>query len=375
MSKAIRPQVKNANRHTVRGMAALETSIAQDGWIGAITVAADGETFDGSARVEKTAENGMLEDPIIVDSDGTRPIVVRRTDIPDATDPRAVRLGIAANRVASLNLEWEPDVLAGLADMDLSSLFTAAEFAELSQPALPEPGGGGDDFDPTPADGPTRTHVGELWSIGGKHRLLVGDCTDAANVARLTQGHTPTLGMHDPPYGIDASNMTMGKGESDKPRHARLSTNQDWDGTRPDIKHLLTATDYVCLWDGNYFADTLPVTNDWLCWWKKNDERSFSEFELAWTNYGNNARHFAHHWGSEEKEHITQKPLAVIEWAISQCPDALADVADFYAGSGTTLVAAHRQGRIAYLMELSPMNADVILRRAEAESLECTLLD
>ena len=56
----IRPQRKNANRHTQRGMQALERSLDQDGWIGAITVAADGETFDGSARVEKPPRMGCL---------------------------------------------------------------------------------------------------------------------------------------------------------------------------------------------------------------------------------------------------------------------------------------------------------------------------
>lgn len=377
MSRDIRPQARNANRHTQRGMAALETSIATDGWIGAITVAADGETFDGSARVEKTAENGMLDEAIVVDSDGTRPIVVRRVDIATATDPRAVRLGIAANRVASLNLEWEPDILASIADsgVDLSSLFTTDEWADVAMPALPDAGAGGDDFDATPEDGPTRTALGELWVLGGVHRLLVGDCTVAANVARLMGGERAGLGIHDPPYGIDASGMTMGKGQSDKPRAARLSYRQEWDGTRPDVAPLLTATDYVCIWGGNYFADVLPITNNWLCWHKKNDERSFSEFELAWTNYGMNARHFSHHWGGEEKEHITQKPLAVIEWCIAQCPGEPHNVADFYAGSGTLLVAAHRTSCRAFLMEISPKYADVCLRRAESEGLEVARID
>lgn len=147
----IRPQVRNANRHTQRGMQALERSLDQDGWIGAITVAADGETFDGSARVEKTAENGMLDDAIVIDSDGTRPIVVRRTDIPTATDERAVRLGIAANRVASLNLEWEPDVLGEIAarGVDLLGMFSEQEWADvamaitdLSLGTTPETGSG-----------------------------------------------------------------------------------------------------------------------------------------------------------------------------------------------------------------------------------------
>ena len=143
----IRPQRKNANRHTQRGMGLLEGSIQQDGWIGAITTAADGETFDGSARVEVTGANGMLDDPIVIDSDGTRPIVVRRVDIPSADDPRAKRLGLAANRVAELNLEWEPDVLAALAaEMDLSGLFQADELAGFSMPDADAWGAGLDDL-------------------------------------------------------------------------------------------------------------------------------------------------------------------------------------------------------------------------------------
>jgi hypothetical protein len=130
------PQRKNANRHTARGMQALETSLATDGWIGAITVANDGETFDGSARVEKTAENGMLDDAIVVDSDGTRPVIVRRTDIATATDPRAVRLGIAANRVAELNLSYDPQVLAEIGEaIDLSSLYYPEELNAILEQA------------------------------------------------------------------------------------------------------------------------------------------------------------------------------------------------------------------------------------------------
>lgn len=133
----IRPQAKNANQHTQRGMGMLEGSIERDGWIGAITVAADGETFDGSARVEVTAANGMLDDAIVVETDGTRPIVVKRTDIPTAADPRAKRLGIAANRVAELNLAWDPGVLADLRDdpaVALGALFTAEEIADVVMP-------------------------------------------------------------------------------------------------------------------------------------------------------------------------------------------------------------------------------------------------
>lgn len=113
-------------------MGQLEQSVQQDGWIGAITVAADGETFDGSARIEVAAAAGF-EDAIIVESDGTRPVVHVRTDIPSADDLRAVRLGIAANRVASVNLEWDADTLAALGEeIDLSQFWTRDELEDIA---------------------------------------------------------------------------------------------------------------------------------------------------------------------------------------------------------------------------------------------------
>lgn len=125
-----RTQRRNLNRHTERGMAQLDRSVQADGWIGAITVAADGESFDGSARIEVAKD--ALDDAIVVRSDGRRPIVHIREDIPTADDPRAVRLGIAANRVAELNLEWDDELLASLAgEMDLSGLWDADEMAAL----------------------------------------------------------------------------------------------------------------------------------------------------------------------------------------------------------------------------------------------------
>lgn len=127
----IRTQRTNANRHSPRGMGHLESSVQADGWIGALTVAADGETFDGSARIDVIGSGGF-DDPIIVESDGTRPIVHVRTDIPTADDPRAVRLGIAANRVAQVNLDWDADVLAELsADVDLSGFWQPWELNAL----------------------------------------------------------------------------------------------------------------------------------------------------------------------------------------------------------------------------------------------------
>jgi hypothetical protein len=127
------PQVKNANKHTQRGLGLLDKSIVENGWIGGVTVANDGECFDGSARLETVFTRfGEDVEPIIVESDGTRPIIVKRTDIPNADSPKAKKLAIAANRIAQVDLDWDADILAEIAeDIDISDLFFEDELAAI----------------------------------------------------------------------------------------------------------------------------------------------------------------------------------------------------------------------------------------------------
>jgi hypothetical protein len=116
-------------------MGALQSSIQQDGWIGALTMAANGEIFDGSARLEVGVAAGF-DDVIIVESDGSKPIVHKRVDIPTADDPRAKRLGLAANRIAELNLDLDPALIEELSqEVDISGLWTAAELASVLEQA------------------------------------------------------------------------------------------------------------------------------------------------------------------------------------------------------------------------------------------------
>ena len=137
--KDFRPATQNANKHTARGLGALQASVQGDGWIGAMTTAADGEMIAGSARIETVAQVfGVDAEPIVIESDGSRPIVVVRTDIPNAADKRAVRLALADNRVQELDLTWDVEVLAGLDADDLAGLWTADELELLAVPGAEE---------------------------------------------------------------------------------------------------------------------------------------------------------------------------------------------------------------------------------------------
>ena len=200
--------------------------------------------------------------------------------------------------------------------------------------------------------------LGDIWQLG-RHRLMCGDSTDKATVELLMDGNKADMVMTDPPYGINAEKMTMGTGKGNFYR------GEDWDNERPDISMCFDIAPLVCIWGGNYFADKLPVTNDWLIWHKKNDGLSFSECELAWTNFGINCRHISHHWGNEKKQHITMKPLAVIVWAIERAKEKANVIVDLFGGSGSTLIACEQLDRNCYMMELDPKYVDVIIKRWE----------
>jgi hypothetical protein len=107
-----RPLTDNPNGHTLRGQKALEDSIREDGYTEPMVAAADLTVLSGNQRLETVAEILDL-DPIIVESDGTRPVIHIRRDIPNADSPLAKRVIVRSNRVAEIDLAWNPAILAG----------------------------------------------------------------------------------------------------------------------------------------------------------------------------------------------------------------------------------------------------------------------
>ena len=210
-----------------------------------------------------------------------------------------------------------------------------------------------DDFDVPEGGIETDIVIGDLFEIG-EHRLLCGDSTDIENVELLIQGDNCNL-LTDPPYGIKANKQTLGTGKK------QFHRGDNWDNEVPDFFYILALIDKAIIWGGNYFTNRLDVTNDWLCWHKKNDGLSFSEFELAWSNVGKNCRLLSHHWGGEKKIHPTMKPIKVMEWCISFLDEK--PILDLFLGSGSTMVASHQLKRKCYGMELDPKYCQVIVDR------------
>ena len=133
MTKFI-PQQRNANKHTLHGTRLLEKSITEDGYIDAQTAAADGEIISGSARLELSAEKFADVEPIIVHSDGKRPVIVIRDDIPNASTARAKRLSVAANQIAKTDFNPDGELLKEWAGEDdaIRKMFADSEWIEIT---------------------------------------------------------------------------------------------------------------------------------------------------------------------------------------------------------------------------------------------------
>jgi len=246
--------------------------------------------------------------------------------------------------------EWDWDILANEWDTEKLQDWGLDLPLDLSVEELEAEE---DDYE-IPNEIETDIVLGDLFEIG-EHRLLCGDSTDIEKVEMVLNGKKADL-LTDPPYGINI-NMNMGRLKG----QAKKFEEKDWDKGIPDFFSLLPLFNKQIIWGGNYFADKLTPTKDWLCWYKKTKGLDFAEFELAWTNCGMNGRLKEHHWSGEKKLHPTMKPVPVMAWCFDYLD--LDIVFDLFLGSGSTMVAAHQLKRKCYGMELDPKYCQVIVDR------------
>jgi hypothetical protein len=116
MSKRIkitdfRPDEKNFNKHSEYGMSLLQKSIEKVGVIESITVSADDKVITGNARQEKFLEVfGDEVQPIVIETDGKRPVVLKRTDIESGTK-QFHEAALLANTVAKKNINLDTELI------------------------------------------------------------------------------------------------------------------------------------------------------------------------------------------------------------------------------------------------------------------------
>jgi site-specific DNA-methyltransferase (adenine-specific) len=182
------------------------------------------------------------------------------------------------------------------------------------------------------------------------------------------------LAIVDPPYGINAPNMSMGqnlnrndgwrRGESTavRLRKGRLNSGAgklknralnkmpcDWDFEKPSpeyFKELFRVSQNQIIWGGNYFD--LPPTRCIICWDKCQPWENFSQWEMAWTSFDKPAALFRYSntggANTERKIHPTQKPVELYKWLLSKFAKPGDKILDTHVGSASSLIACYNYG-------------------------------
>jgi len=383
----LRPDPANPRRISDAELESLTKSLAEFGFVEPILARRQDSTVIGGHQRLVAARRLGLE---------TVPVVWL-----DIGAEQARLLGLALNRISG---EWDQELLARLLadlqredDIDLSlSGFSEDELKDLlrsldarERRERPE------SFDlDDPLEKATKkpgTKPGDIWLLG-EHRLLCGDATKAEDVSRALDGKQAAMTFTDPPY-----NVAMGDhGGQGRGRRKRRIANDAMDPTawetfvRGWAKTLLSSVDgalYICmsskelplvsrvlLEEGGHWSDYIIWVKDRFVLGRADYQR---KFEPLWYGWREGTKHV---WKggrdqddvwridrpSESPLHPTMKPLPLIERAINNSSDAGALVLDPFMGSGSTLIACERTGRISAGIELDPAYCDVIVARWEA---------
>jgi len=149
------------------------------------------------------------------------------------------------------------------------------------------------------------------------------------------------LAIVDPPYGIGASKMDMGKGKK--------WGRKEWDNKIPNdnyFSELFRVSKNQIIWGGNYF--NLPLTSGWLFWDKeRGKDVSFADGELAWASCSNVLRKISCRYdgfiGADPdcRIHPTQKPIKLYEKILMSYAKEGDKILDTHLGSGSIAIACH----------------------------------
>jgi DNA modification methylase len=349
----------------------------------------------------------------------------------DDDEQTAKAFALADNRTADLGTYDDQalaDLLAEVAvdpELLLATGYSLDDLADLSESL--DVGGAIDEPDEVPTSAPTKTIKGDVWLLG-PHRLMCGDCREPSDVDKLLDGAQINLAFTSPPY---AEQRAYDESSGFKPIPpdeyvewfmmvqanvaAHLAEDGSWfvnikehaqDGQRSlYVKDLTVA--HVRLW-GWRFVDE-------FCWERKappgrwpnrlrNDWEPVFEFDkggssvrhdaIAYTSdavpSGNRKRedHMDGHWnmpveigdglalpgnvvrvsGTSGSGHSAAFPIGLPEFFVKAYTDEGDTVYDPFMGSGSTMLAAHQQNRIAYGMEISPAYCDIICKRWQSKT-------
>ena len=344
------PYARNSRTHSEEQVTQIAGSIREFGFTNPVLVDEQNTIIAGHGRIMAAQKLGLGEVPTITlaglsDSQRKAYIIAdNRLALNAGWDDEMLRLEIADLKEEGFDLD-----LLGFEDDELAALEVEIVEGETDPDEVPEP----------PAD-PVSV-LSDVWTLGN-HRLMCGSSCDIGHVECLMNGTYPDLIHTDPPYGMNAvtksgvlyKNYKTDIMGDDNPDIAKDAFNLIF-GLYPNAKQIW--------WGANYYSSALPDSECWIVWDKNNGGSDQTDCELAWANFRSVVRQFTMASEKTGRVHPTQKPVALMEWIIKRFKLSAVTIADFFGGSGSTLIAAEKNNIKGFIMELDPKFCDVIVKR------------
>lgn len=388
------PAARNARRHSDKQIEQVAASIRHFGFTNPIIIERNGTIVAGHARFEASKALGIADVPTIQISHLT------------AAELSAYRL--ADNRIAE-NSDWDPEILRSeieeLVDIEARYDIEITGFSTTEIDLL---------LDVSPAEAkleeqPSLDHrevpgveKGDVWILGS-HRLLCGDSRDPASFDRLMDREQARMVFSDPPFNVKVDGHVGGLGRT---KHAEfaMASGEMTQAQFTEFLQTVFANAAAVSIDGAIHYQCMDWRHDEemqqagrqvysglqnLCVWVKDNGgmgsfyRSQHELVFVWkvgeaphlntVQLGKNGRYRTNVWNyrgatktgrdAELALHPTVKPVTMIMDAIKDTSKRGEIVLDPFGGSGSTLIAAHKTGRRARLIEYEPGYCAVTIQR------------
>jgi DNA modification methylase len=372
------PYIRNPrkNDHAVEQMAG---AIREFGFRIPIVARSSGEVVDGHLRLKAAYKLGLESVPVVLAD--------------ELTDAQIKAFRILANRSATW-AEWDEELL-GLElselqesgfDLDLTGFSPEEWEAMIAGDETSQDGLTDEDTVPEVPETPI-SKTGDVWMLGD-HRLLCGDATRAEDYKTLLGEDLVDMAFTDPPYNVNYANSAKDKLRGKNRPILNDNLGEDFGAfLTAACRNILTVTKgAVYLAMSSSELDTLQAAfraagGKWSTFiiWAKNTftlgradyQRQYEPILYGWRegaeHFWCGARDQGDVWAIKKPQkndlHPTMKPVELVERAIRNSSRTGNVVLDPFGGSGTTLIAAEKSGRVARLIELDPKYVDVIVRR------------
>jgi DNA modification methylase len=364
------PYINNSRKHSDEQIAQIAASIKEFGWTNPILVDGANGLIAGHGRLMAARKLKMDKVPVI--------------ELAHLNENQKKALIIADNKLA-LNSDWDSELLTlELQELlgeeyDLELLgFDKDELDAFLNVIEGTDGLTDEDAVPEVPDEP-KTKLGDIYILGN-HRLMCGDSTSIDAVEKLMDGNKADMVFTDPPYGVSYQSNKRVKSEK-----FDVLMNDD---VILDIVPIIEifSKGWVFIWTTWKVVDKwlentkgLGFPSNMVVWFKGGggigdlNKTFFTDYEMAlvWHRGAELCgKRIGSVWkvgkdGANDYVHPTQKPVALAEEAMDKTTKSNNLVLDLFGGSGSTMIAAEKIGRKAYLMELDPKYCDVIVKRWE----------